>query len=314
MAVIRTLEHFTQNEVDKAATETLTKDLPYGGNRPYVIGTILRDPTNGEYILWSNGTEEHRLCIEHLPNEYVEWTIPTISSQSLTKRFGQMAGVNTLCAKVKRIGFIPLRSYAPSESSGVNKMLVCTRNDFYSSQLKNYTKSFFEMDYELSSLFLERDGWDAPQYREIDALPFVEYYTKNFCMRNMEMCTPCVVYYVYELSEMKFRMGDPVLDGGRAIYSMRIPFNTGSLAMVHALNINDLNEDLSIEVLKNGNVIDVNPASGSHGYDLNSVQGGIAYYMYAEPDSRFEFHYGESITVKLPLINSGAPVYLAFTN
>ena len=63
MSVIRTLEHFTQDEVDNAVTETLAKDLPYGGNRPYVIGTILRDPTTGEYFYGARVVQKNIVCV-----------------------------------------------------------------------------------------------------------------------------------------------------------------------------------------------------------------------------------------------------------
>jgi hypothetical protein len=207
MSVIRTLEHFTQDEVDNAVTETLAKDLPYGGNRPYVIGTILRDPTTGEYLLWrKGGTEEHRLCIEHAPNEFVEWrvatetmTYATITPQQLTRGYP--------FAKIKRVGMIPLDAASSSVPSTYYDSAHFTSRQI-SSPGVGYPIIWFTLDPGKCKMMVDQTTPSTqPTYCEPDALLYEPFFTDKVYFINLHVgySTRGVVFYcVYELNDGLF--------------------------------------------------------------------------------------------------------------
>lgn len=201
----RYLEHFTQDEVDKAATETLAKDLPYGGNRPYVIGTILRDPINGEYVLWEKGSERHRLCIEHAPHELVEWTIATETMLSATMNLQQLTRGYPF-AKVKRVGMIPLSASVEAVSSEYYDSAHLVSKPLGSNV--NFSMYWFRLAPERCEMKLtQTTPLTRPTYCEPDALFYEPYYTDRIYLTDLHFGYSqrgVLFYCVYELHDGVF--------------------------------------------------------------------------------------------------------------
>jgi hypothetical protein len=205
--ITRYLKHFTQDEVDNAVTETLAKDLPYGGNRPYVIGTILRDPTTGEYLLWrKGGTEEHRLCIEHAPNEFVEWMVATETMTKATIDIQQLTE-NYPFAKIKRIGMIPLTATAgPVPVSYYDGAHCVSRYD--SEPVEGRSIYWFMMSPTQCEMKVTQvTPSTRPKYCEIDALTYEPFFTDKVCFTDLHFAISprgVVFYCVYELNDGLF--------------------------------------------------------------------------------------------------------------
>lgn len=233
-----TLQHFTQEQVDKASTDTLAKDLPYGGNRPYVIGTILRDPTNGEYILWHKGTEEHRLCIEHAPNELVEWTIATETMSSATINLQQLTRSYPF-AKVKRVGMIPLSASTEAVSSEYYDSA-----DLVSKPLGSNTSLsmyWFRLSQPQCEMKLtQTTPLTRPTYCEPDALFYEPYYTDKIYLTDLHFGYSqrgVLFYCVYELHDGVFHhpFSDLKLDGQFAY--KHHPFFKVNITQAHLKNV-----------------------------------------------------------------------------
>lgn len=199
--ITRYLEHFTQDEVDKAPGDILTKDLPYGGNRPYVVGTILRNSTNGEYITWRKGTETHRLCIEHSSNELVEWTLATETMSSAFIDLQQLTRDYPF-GKIKRIGMIPLDA-APSGAPSTYYDRAYCASTSSSSPNTNYKPHWFMLGQEQCELKLTQvTPLMQPTYCELDALFYAPYFTDKVYFTDLSFALSprgVVFYCVYEL-------------------------------------------------------------------------------------------------------------------
>lgn len=235
----RYLEHFTQDEVDKAATETLAKDLPYGGNRPYVIGTILRDPINGEYVLWEKGSERHRLCIEHAPHELVEWTIATETMLSATMNLQQLTRSYPF-AKVKRVGMIPLSASTEAVSSEYyDSADLTSRND--TTPMSGNPVCWFRLSRTQCEMKLtQTTPLTKPTYCEPDALFYEPYYTDKIYLTDLHFGYSqrgVLFYCVYELHDGMFYhpFSDLVLNG-IAPYGYN-PFFKINITKAHLKNV-----------------------------------------------------------------------------
>lgn len=238
--ITRHLEHFTQDEVDKAVTETLTKDLPYGGNRPYVIGTILRDSSNGEYVLWRKGsTEAHRLCIEHAPHEFVEWTIATETMSSAIIDLQQLTR-NYPFAKVKRIGMIPLSATPDGAPGTYYDSAYCVSTSSSSPSLYDVTHCFTLYSNQCELKLTQVTPLTQPTYCELDALLYAPYFTDKVYFTNLHFALSprgVVFYCVYELNDglMYYPSSDAKVSGsdaGRGRPMLKIPFTSGFLKYI----------------------------------------------------------------------------------
>lgn len=232
----RYLEHFTQDEVDKAPGEILTKDLPYGGNRPYVIGTLLRDSTSGEYLLWRKGTEAHRLCIEHAPNELVEWTIATENMSSATLVLQQLTKDHPF-GRIKRIGMIPLNAATDFTPGTYYDKANCVSIKTLSPD-QNDPSHWFSMPPEKAELKLNQVSPSTkPTYCELDALLFKPFLTDEVWFTNLHFAISArgvVFYCVYELDDglVRFPSTDVYYNAQGTVYSYPlyfVPFMSGIL-------------------------------------------------------------------------------------
>ncbi len=238
--ITRHLEHFTQDEVDKAVTETLTKDLPYGGNRPYVIGTILRDSSNGEYVLWRKGsTEAHRLCIEHAPHEFVEWTIATETMSSAIIDLQQLTR-NYPFAKVKRIGMIPLSATPDGAPGTYYDSAYCVSTSSSSPDLHDVTHCFTLLAEQCELKLTQVTPLTQPTYCELDALLYAPYFTDKVYFTNLHFALSprgAVFYCVYELNDglVHYPASDAKRDESNTEYGrpmFKIPFTSGYLKYI----------------------------------------------------------------------------------
>jgi hypothetical protein len=250
MSIIRTLKHFTQDEVDKAVTETLAKDLPYGGNRPYVIGTILRDQTNGEYITWKRpqDSQEHRVCIEHEPDEFVVWKAVPAGTQSVEIPLTQL-GESGL-GEVKRVGFVQLaqKDYAIASSAIVRPGDFGTADEKANSPLLHFFKprTSPKIDQGFAAL---ADG----NGHEVEPLVFKPLYlTHSVFVSDCLLFNDTVFYCVYKkhsgLLEGEIQMMTHSTYGEISFYDIRVPARKWALQYAIASVVN-LNETETVEVV-----------------------------------------------------------------
>jgi len=240
--ITRYLEHFTQDEVDKAPGEVLTKDLPYGGNRPYVIGTLLRDSASGEYILWrKGGTEAHRLCIEHAPHELVEWTLATETMSSAIIDLQQLTR-NYPFAKVKRIGMIPLDAAPSGAPSTYYDKAYCVSTSSSSPNLADVTHCFTLLPEQCELKLTQVTPLTQPTYCELDALLYEPYFTDKVYFTDLSFALSprgVVFYCVYELNDgvVHYPASDALdeTDAQRRP-AFKIPFTSGYLKYICAAN------------------------------------------------------------------------------
>lgn len=250
--MIRYLEHFAQEEVDNTSREILIKDLPYGGNRPYVIGTILRDETNGEHVLWrKGGTEAHRLCIEHAPHELVEWTIATEDMTSATINLKQLSRDYPF-AKVKRIGMIPLNAAGSTVPATYYDSALCiSRTSLGSLSNSVYTPYFMLAPEQCEIKVTQTTPLTQPTYFELDALSYAPFFTDKVYFTNLHIgysARGVLFYCVYELHDGLFHypFSDLKHDGQDAYkyHSMfRISFPGGVLKYICINGFDDVNSE-----------------------------------------------------------------------
>jgi len=225
MSIIRTLKHFTQDEVDKAPGEVLTKDLPYGGNRPYVIGTILRDTTNGEYITWKklNTDTKHRVCIEHEPDELIAWKVAPAGTSSLELPLMELG--DSGLGEVKRVGFVQLaeREYAATSLATVRPTDAGTADERANSPRLH----FFKIR-EASEINQGFDAWANGSAHEVDPYVFKPLYlTHSVFVSDCRILNNVVFYCVYKkhsgLLETEIQMMTHSDYGEIGFYNIRMP-------------------------------------------------------------------------------------------
>lgn len=305
--ITRYLEHFTQEEVDKASGETLIKDLPYGGNRPYVIGTLLRDPETGEHILWrKGGTQAHRLCIEHAPHEFVEWTIATENMTSATIVLQQLTRSYPF-AKVKRIGMIPLNAAAGTVPSTYYDSAYCLSRSSVGS-LQNTSFPYFMMAPEQCELKLTQEmPLSKPTYCEIDALSYAPFFTDKVYFSNLHIgysARGVLFYCVYELHDGLFHY--PFSDlkhDGQYVYRFhsmfRIPLTNGYLRQI-CINgfdaVNDENHNLHARLYKRW--LSSNGLWGVSGIWSQDHSSDNQHFFYNVNPGNYSVYYGEFLTLE----------------
>jgi len=254
--ITRYLEHFTQDEVDKAPGEVLTKDLPYGGNRPYVIGTLLRDSASGEYILWrKGGTEAHRLCIEHAPHELVEWTIAT-ENMTFTNINLQQLTRNYPFAKVKRIGMIPLDAASGAVPSAYYDSAYCVSRNTTSSDLNDPSHWFTLAPEQCELKLTQTTPLTQPTYCELDALLYSPFFTDKVYFTNLHIgysARGVVFYCVYELHDglMHYPKSDTIYNGTAITHDypeFKILFSSGLLKYICTSSFDGQTDNYNVRV------------------------------------------------------------------
>jgi len=240
MSIIKTLKHFTQAEVDKAPGEILTKDLPYGGNRPYVIGTLLRDSANGEYITykkWNEGAK-HRVCIEHEPDELVAWKVVPAGTSSLEIPLTELG--DSGLGEVKRVGFVQLKD---EEIVASMMATVISAEPDVSENINNSPRLHFFKVREACEM---DSSWGTANGNFYEVDPYV---FKPLYLTHSVLITDChlqhndaVFYCVYKkhsgLLESEIQMMTHTDYGEIGFYNIRIPARRCRIQYIVASLIN----------------------------------------------------------------------------
>lgn len=280
MSIIRTLEHFTQDEVDKAPGEILTKDLPYGGNRPYVIGTILRNSTNGEYITWKrlSISTEHRVCIEHEPDEFVAWKVAPAGTSSLEIPLRDLGGSGL--GEVRRVGFVQLaeREYAATSLATVRPTDVGTEDE-----RQNAPHLHFFKNREASEINQGFAAWANGSAHEVDPYIFKPLYlTHSVFISDCRILNNVVFYCVYKkhsgLLEGEIQMMTHSDYGEIGFYNIRVParrcgiqYVTASLVHLSPTSITHVMLTGTLATTGGSTVRDLFMAGGNNGYSTEQI-------------------------------------------
>lgn len=242
------LQYFTQDEVDNAVTEALFKDRRGGGKNPYIIGDMVCYP-DGTPVLWENYRlgVSHRLCIEHAPDEYVDYEI--VEGMLDAQHLLQLTQLpNGYYGDIKRIGFIPLKVFSGSGSMADSTQVV-SRVDGNVEELANYYFGLHDKD--LSKLTFVPDESDTqPMYCEIDATSSAcPYYTTKvrYTDMNFNVSGDCVLYCVYKHHDGIFDIHRYHEDSTYKHYKLPVLISIGKLTNVCLTFWNDTTQQ-SIEV------------------------------------------------------------------
>lgn len=195
---INRLSFFSQQDVDTALGETIRS------SDKSVVGTLVMN-NDGSYVTWQDlhtaTPVTHRLCIEHAPDEYVDYFIlHETDTMFSANHYIPRVEHNKRVADIKRIGFIPTRSY-PSFGIIRNHMRICTKRGLTDELIgKDLSYSFF-CPPEWSRLNLEVEGQHSPAYCEIDALDIMPFVSSSFAISHVILEGDCVLYYVYKIKK-----------------------------------------------------------------------------------------------------------------
>lgn len=240
MSTVRLLEHFTQAEVDRAPGETLTKDLLYGGNRPYIIGTILRDRTNGEYITWKRWNEgsKHRVCIEHEPDELVAWKFVSAGTSGFDLPLTELG--DSGLGEVKRVGFVQLTD---KEIAAPIWGTVISSEPSVDEDIENSPRLHFFKVREACEINTGWSAWANGYFHEADPYIFKPLYlTHSVLVTNCHLTSNVVFYCVYKkhsgLLESEIQMMTHTDYGEIGFYNIRIPARRCRIQYIVASLIN----------------------------------------------------------------------------
>lgn len=303
---VKTLAKFSQARVDSSLEETLYVDKSYGGYNPYTIGTILRD-TDGSFIYWSNGVSSHRLCIEHSPDEYVDYWIISGASTVTEKYLTQITGNEF--AEINRAGVIPLT--API---GVSSGLSCRLAPYQltSDDLVNNSRFRFYLPSSVSMIDLTNETSNAnPKYYEFDSFNVRSYIGYLIDIYTISSNTDYVLYVVYKKHDGLFK-GTCVLDSvsNKATAWCALNSYRCYLKEVFSPNIGGQRSDMTIKVRTyTAGGGDSLLYSGSS-YNAVSMSDYPAYWV---NNLNREMWYGATVQVELPPSQHGAPVYFRTT-
>ena len=223
--MIRYLKYFTQDEVDKAPGEILTKDLPYGGKSPYVIGTILTDE-NGDRIQHVSAFREnpYNLCIEHAPDEFVDYKVVKGQLTDVELPLTQIGECGF--GRVVRVGLIPLYD----TGSAHDEFTIQSRTP-QAGEVDN-PRFYFCKEKALCTVENTNTYAGRIPYCEAPQILFEPEYSTHsvrFASITTSEAFGCVIYCVYKLHDGRFVTNGYNNDVASRSYSrLVVPVRTAS--------------------------------------------------------------------------------------
>lgn len=205
---------FTENEIDNAVTEALFKDKRGGGKNPYVIGTLLKNDDDS-FIVGHYGANQtlHRICIEHAPNEYIDYRVFSEYNETVSIQLSQLTRECPF-GRIKRIGMCPLVSI-----TNENQPTAVVISDTNISGPQRY---FMVPQEKFVQLCPEPDNSSRVVFCEnSDLLGRTNFYTSIVTFENFQTSVPVVLYIVYELHDRFFEGNNWFQDGSKLVFEQR---------------------------------------------------------------------------------------------